>query len=254
MLVDAMRFLRDQADAARRVEFTKCDDLPNTVVVKKPDGDYHLLPVPPELVEVVMHNYDSFVRFVGLDGQNEWPKAEVYVRPHAVIALLDRNDRRETAALPLVITDQAEFIELVKVKGFRGSPKQIIHTMVRNMTTSAEAGAVIESLRKIDFKLLATGRSEIAHGRETLGKSVEAAVQQADKVPQVFEATAPLWRGMDYHITVRIGVYLDAEAQEVELFVYPDDLPRAVDKCVRMLVEDLATALDHKVNVFAGNP
>jgi hypothetical protein len=99
------------------------------------------------------------------------------------------------------------------------------------------------------------GKNDVAHGRESLGRSVEATVQQADKVPTEFEVEVPIWStpGANLGRSIQFGVHLDLEAQAVELRVLSDSCLAARNHAMAMLAQQLRDDLS-TVPVFMGAP
>lgn len=116
--------------------------------------------------------------------------------------------------------------------------------------------AVIQALSQVDFTRNSTGRSHVEHGRESLGKSVEASVQQADKVPKEFTVGVPVWTNNGftrYSVLLTFGVFLDLDNQAVELRVLSDECQRVVNQSLLAVVADLRDSLPN-VPVFLGTP
>lgn len=99
------------------------------------------------------------------------------------------------------------------------------------------------------------GSPEVAHGRETLGRSVEAVVQQAEQVPEAFIAQVPIWTtpGCPWTRPVEFSIYLDVEKSAVELSVLSDSCTAARNGALSQLRDALVEALG-EVPVFMGAP
>ena len=71
------------------------------------------------------------------------------------------------------------------------------------------------SLARVDFSRKSDGAHEAGHGRESLGKSVEAVVQQSETIPEEFEVRCPVYMNPGLRdltsVSVRVGIYLDVE-------------------------------------------
>lgn len=134
-------------------------------------------------------------------------------------------------------------------------PKDAVK-MLRLELHGGNVSHVIQALSRIDFSRTSAGKTDVAHGKESLGRSVEAAVQQADGVPETFTVAVPVWSafGFDrYSVQVQFGLYLDLQAQKVELRVLGDEIERVVGLATHAVAADLREALP-SVPVFMGEP
>ena len=92
------------------------------------------------------------------------------------------------------------------------------------------------------------------HGRESLGKSVEAVVQQADAIPESFTLNfQPL---VNYglrliEVSVRVGVAIDHEQQRIVFRLLADGLADARESMLRQLGEALTKSMPD-IHVFQG--
>lgn len=251
MLAELFHAVSDQAVSATRTETVEFDDIPRVKFVFKPDGtrDEILAPPPPRLP--AFSSYGSLVSYLNREAE-VGGQPEVYVGKSRVTAYLDRMERLEYAEMPLILTERFQNLQNLD---FSDSPRAIIRWLLRDYDPVAQSGTtgIIEALSRVDFKLLQTGKSEIAHGRETLGKSVEAAVQQAEEIPERFTLNVKVWRHLDYTATVQIGVYLDLQEQKVHLFTNKDEVDEVFHYAVRNLAADLESGLKG-IPVYIGMP
>jgi len=114
---------------------------------------------------------------------------------------------------------------------------------------------VITALRQIDFTRTSAGKSHVEHGKESLGRSVEAAVQQADKVPEDFVVRVPVYTNPGagaFLVEVRVMLYLDLEGQQVVLQTMPDELEKAHQVAQARLHEALVANCPKGTPVFYG--
>lgn len=184
------------------------------------------------------------------------PAPEVFHSDDAVRIVLDRGSRREIATMALTRTKRFE-----KVKGLDPddaiSPKAAVKLVRYDLHgLGSQVDALIATLGKIDFTRNGANRADVAHGRESLGRSVEAAVQQADKVPDRFKATVPVFhngglRGVK--VDVLCGVYLDMEAEGICIYPLADEIESALESAQSQLHVLLAEKLPG-VPIFNGVP
>ena len=114
---------------------------------------------------------------------------------------------------------------------------------------------MLAALRQVNFHRKSDGQVSMHHGQESLGRSVEDAVQGASEIPEEFTVSVEMYSNPGVaqlsRVDVRIGVYLDVSNQKVELRVLGDEFALA-DQAVQ---DRLGTALRDglgKIPVFHG--
>ncbi len=172
------------------------------------------------------------------------PAPEIYYGPNGAVCYCDRADRREAVTLPLEWSEQWSAVLALRA-GKSLTPKEAI-AFLRYEINAASAEPVIAGLRRIDFTRTGTGKSVVEHGRESLGRAVEAAVVQADQIPEAFDITIrPVVNDgfQTVQVTVRCGVVIDFEQQRIVLRLLPDEATRArqffLVKLGSLLADDL---------------
>lgn len=182
---------------------------------------------------------------------------EVYVGGGQVIALLDRADRRDRITVDLVESARFKLCGVLQERPSKTQPKDLVK-LLKLEFHGGNHNHVTQALSRIDFVRTSAGRTDVAHGRESLGRSVEAQVQQADQVPERFSIQVPIWTTNGfccYTANVEFGLHLDLEAQLVELRVLSDECARVRNQTLGVLADDLRAELDElQVPVFLGQP
>ncbi|MCA8968809.1 MAG: hypothetical protein KDC95_03470 [Planctomycetes bacterium] len=183
------------------------------------------------------------------------PEPEVHVHRGGVYALTDRGDRFDRVSLELEETRRMGALRSLST-GWSGSPKQAM-LVLRKEFYGTGVEPVIQALSRIDFKRTSSGKSHVEHGRESLGRSVEASVQQADAVPESFVIRLPsIWDTIGLRsigIELECQLFIDVEDEKIELRVPVDELARAFTNGlveVRRLV--LADLGDFQCSVYLG--
>lgn len=187
------------------------------------------------------------------------PAPEVYHSEAVVTALLNRDRREDSVSLSLPLTETFGHLMALSHKGTKLSPKDMIK-FLRNSFGLVCPEHVVSALRRIDFTRTSAGKSHVEHGKESLGRSVEAAVQQADQVPEGFVVRTRVYStpGVHHVAEVKLSLYLDLDDQAVEIRVLPDELVAAMQGAQAVLHETLVRLLEERegqtVPVFYGTP
>jgi len=240
------------AKGAHQVEFKTHDELPRQVFVRHGDKlEVHEAPPPFRKHHLV--GYDDLV--AALKDSDIAPAPEVYIIGNEIEVLLDRSSRVERVKVALNWSKRFLKCQEIEKTPRAMTPKDAVK-MLRFELHGGNVEHVIQALSRIDFTRNSAGKSHVEHGRETLGRSVEAAVQQADAVPKDFTVAVPIWTNPGFHVhgaNIEFGVFLDLEAQMVELRVMSDECLRVSNLAVGAVISRLQESLPN-VPVFHGNP
>lgn len=150
----------------------------------------------------------------------------IYFNETQVVVYVGEDDMREKLTCSLKYTQR--FVTLINMNGAgaSGSPSDIIK-LVRFQLNGIGFDELAASLRKVDFTRKSTGASDVAHGRESYGRSVEAEVQGTSNIPEVVDVDVPVYendglRGL--RAKVRCGIFIDANQGVVTLRPLADEI------------------------------
>lgn len=212
-------------------------------------GDQHWpIDAPAPLRE---HSAANLATFLDLaNDRSIAPKPVIWADDTGARLVLDDDDRREVVTLHLV--PSRGLVELATLRDAKAFAPRDLVRWLRFSLPFPGTELLLQSVRSIDFARAATGTSRTEHGHETLGRTVEARVQQADKVPESIRVTVPFWApgGPTCDVTIVVGVHLNAEGQVIELQLLPDQIAAAEAAAARALVADIDAHVD--CPVFAG--
>jgi len=247
--------IRTVAVMARRQSELVLQDIPQLRVVAVRDGEspavFHAYP-PARRTGTELLGLEDLVAAV-LDGEFA-PRPEVYHGTgDGVVVLLDRNDRSQRVVMPLVETDRITAVHSIGEKPL--TPKQAISLLRFRLSGSADH--VIAAIRRVDFARRSDGKSDVRHGRETLGRSVELEIQQADQIPESFHVTLPIYLtpGLAEASTVTIEVGIEIILEEGLFRFQPlaDEVEAAYHRA-QVAIGDLLRSRLSDVPVFYGSP
>lgn len=252
MLAEGFQRIADFAQAAHRLEVVTVPDLRKVLVRTGEDvEDFDLPPVPRggELLGV-----DDLVA-AATDG--DFAKApEVYHDTTAVRLVVDRGDRHEVVTMSLMPSKRFLLLESLAAEGKTRSPRELIRMLRFDLPVSG-ATPLMNALRRVDFSRSSAGYAQTEHGKESLGRSVEAAVQQADQVPQTFVATVPVYQNPGLvgitSVDVELGVHIDLDEQAILVKPLADELCLALQRAQQAIGVLFRQRLPN-VPVFYGRP
>jgi hypothetical protein len=258
MLAEFVQAISTQALAGQRVTFHENGRLPHLVYVQKPTGEVEAVPVPPDDRNHTLYGIDDLA--AALNDKAIAPRPEVYIngRGGDLTAYLDRDERRQSVTVPLAWSKRFTRCVELETKAVSMSPRDAVKFLRYELHGAPNLEThVIQPLSRLDFNRTSAGKSHVEHGRESLGKSVELSVQQAENVPREFLIAVPIWTtpgATRYATNITCGLFLDLEAQLVEFRVLSDECARVLANAVSALREDLAAMLPEGTPVFAGEP
>lgn len=222
MLRDALMALVDLGQKAKSVELVTHEKLPDKVFVRHGEElEEHDVPPPRRSSEI--HDLADLIKYLQ-SGIAPYP--EVYVSRESVRAYLHREDRRDQVFMPMTLTHRFSTLWGLANKVTHFSPKEAI-ALLRFDLYGNHSPAMISALRKVDFTRRNTGENVTEHGRESLGRSVEAEVQQAAEIPDEFLVSVPIYQeaGLrSFEVTARVCVYLDAQNEAIRLIPLKDEI------------------------------
>lgn len=251
MLAEFVKSLADQVKKANGAEVVQIPGLPKKVLVRQGEK-FELMDVPAPARAHALRGLDDIVELCR-DAMIA-PAPEVYHSEKEISVVLDRKDRREQVKMAL---DRSErFASLVGLrKGLSLTPKQAIQFLRVDLHgTGKGVSDVIAGLRRIDFKRQSGSQRTTEHGRETLGRQVEAAVQQADNIPEDFQVTVPVFTNpglKGINATLRCAVTIDFEQEKIEIATLADEIQLALDGAQKDIHDRLVEALPD-VPIFNG--
>lgn len=217
--------------------------------LRKPDGSLERIEHDAPDRKAKLHALADVVAYL-----TETPIAqapEVYHSEAGIVAFLDRNAREERMTVDF--RPSARSVSLNSLTGSRCfTPKEAVRFLRLELGVSA---TTLAAFRRIDFTRKSTGINDVQHGRETLGKSVESAVQKADQLPESFVVNAQMFTnpGFDDEVKVSIDVDVNFEDEEVVLTVSPDALQDAMNATQTKIGNVLRAGLG-PIGVFRGAP
>lgn len=203
------------------------------------NGELKTIDRPCKAITSRLESYRSLTEFV----QDLKTNPEVYVCFSGVQVVLDLETRREVVSVPLIQTARFAWAASL-IKGDALTVKETIYQL-RFVAGLPASSPVVRALSKIEFKRRSDGSSEVAHGKETLGRSVELEVRQAADIPEEFTYTCDVFQNLGFsaQASIAIGVYLDIEGERIRLVANPDNIQRARNLAVVGVLDEMRITL-----------
>lgn len=220
-------------------------------IVYEQNGTILTQEVPPPLRR---HTVDSVFDLIA--AANNWgKKGTIWLSRKEVQLIIDDADRRESVSLPLETTGVFDIV--CKLAEQAAIPQaDFIRLLRRELRNSPQATTVLAAVRQIKFRSSEEGYSNINHGNESMGRSVEAEVTNAADIGD--SLTLPLAcyanPGEKDNVVV-VAFTLDVEVQKQRFIVkpLPDEITLAYEQSLGDIRKRIVAALP-ETPVLYGRP
>lgn len=253
MLRDLLNGIAGLAVAAQAPTVLRDDETPDRFWISR-GNELELVTIPPPRRAHELAGLDDLLRAVLDPAIGKAP--EVYFTGERVVALLNRDERVETVSLELRRSARWHTLSDLAQKPRTLAPSQAVR-LLRFELHGTGVDSLVTELGRVDFARKADGAHSIAHGRESLGKAVEASVQQIDRIPESFSVeVAPIVTpGLrSFRGSVRCGVYVDLAAEGFVIQPLADELETLEVALLEHTREALRDSLGSDFPLFAGTP
>lgn len=208
MIQEALAYLigvgRDNTDFKRTVA-------PNgDVLIRSPDGSITEYPYYPPDRNHVTEDIDSFVSMISQFGHD----TVVMIDREGARAVLHQKDRRDELLLSLPLSNEWNALARLSKQTLH---KSFVQTLKKDLRDCVDE-TFIATMQRIDFKRRNDGSRSIEHGKESLGNSVESAVQSAGgEIPEYLRASIPWFANRDLRKSFEVQCYLQIDSTEEKL-------------------------------------
>jgi hypothetical protein len=118
---------------------------------------------------------------------------------------------------------------------------------------------LVAKFRKLDWQSGAATKGEVAHGRDRMGREIQAEVQGVEELPEEIDVRLAVYANpgeRDESIfLVRCAVEIDAANQRFTLTPLPDEIERVIDMAQASIRNRLEEGLaEPEIAVYAGEP
>lgn len=256
MLRDFLDRVLEVARRADSIEVVRDDAIPEMVFVRKGEA-YADIAVPPGRRRHVVSSFYDLVAFAKDDASMSPSPIvpEVFHDEDGVVVHLDRGDRRDFVTMPLSWTSRWGILASLS-EGRKMSVRDAVR-FLRFDLHDVGADSVVSALRRVDFHRRSDGSVSVEHGKESLGRSVEAAVQGAESIPDSFHASTSIYSNFGLRdassVTVTVGIHLDVASEQVEFRTFADEMNDAQNAVVATIGSKLREGLPG-VPVYHGTP
>jgi hypothetical protein len=251
MLAEFITKLEGLTKKANGVEVVPVSQIRDKILIRKGDAfEWEDIPPPPRASKY--HGLDDFVAAV-MD-KDICPDPEVYHDGVGLHAWPNRAERREQIHLIGETSDRwTKMSRLVNDTVF---DTRALIKFLRFDLNGTGVETLIPLIRKVDFTRKSDGKNQIEHGKESLGKSVEMAVQQAETIPESFRVEVARFSNPQLRTikaTITIGIYIDVSSDSFVLRALGDEIKNA-EEFIQSEINTRLHAVLKDVPIFQGTP
>lgn len=136
------------------------------------------------------------------------------------------------------------FCSLIKMQTKQTANQKAMVLWLRRYFGDCEAAKILASkLRRVDFTRAAQVKGSFDHGRESLGRSVESAVQSTEDLPESVVLECHVWDIWPSMVSIRCLFVVDAEEQGFSIIPLAGEIERAEVAAVSQLRDALQPLL-----------
>lgn len=157
---------------------------------------------------------DSFVKTVAKLGEDPL----VMIDSGAALAVLDEENHKGKALLNL---EPSRAMKALVAIGAPTDQKKLIAFLREELADCIEP-RFLAIVRRLDFTRRNDGKSHVIHGRESLGKEVEAAVQSSEgELPEGVLVTLPAWTDIGFNSVIQLRCAVSVDPVSEKIWIRP---------------------------------
>lgn len=250
MIKEALAWLADTALNAKAARTLDLKD-PRIVYVDQ-GGSLNPIKIPPAIRS---HRVESVSDLVA--AASRWSGDNtIWIGADAVRLVIDDADRRDVVTLPLSKSPQFKTMEQLAT-----TPQLDQQALIRRLRIDLPGverrNELLGTVRKLKFRQSTSGEEDIQHGKESLGRAIEAQVTGSGDIPETIVVRGPVYcnpgeREKSYAVGLDLEI-MPAD-QKFRLRPLPDELDRAVRDALQGIREHLNEELPDGTAIFFGTP
>jgi|SRR5580700_3591250 hypothetical protein len=180
----------------------------------------------------------------------------IWISPTQAVLVTDDADRRETVTLPFSEGKTWKFLSgLEKGNGCFDQPA-MIRALRTELVNAANQPDILTTVRKIKFRTLAAGTSDLQHGNESMGQQIENEVSGAGEVPERLTVDTHVYSNLgerEVKFSVALDLEIDAANRRFILKPIADEIERVSQAALLDISDRIAQALPD-YPLFFGRP
>ena len=212
-------------------------------------------PVPPDPRSHTVNSLDDLSDYVLQavkkpvgDGPVVWHGKD------KIIVILDDADRYDRVCLPLAFSKPYLTLAALDAQPTFLQHPEFVRMLRLKLGLAADQ---ILPFRNVNFARQEGAQGNVVHGGNTLGKSINAQLVNADTVPQEMTITAKVYdtAGVNKGYAIRVAVEIDMDRSGFTLVPFPGEVQYLLDQCQAVIAGTLKERFSSaNVPVYYGSP
>ncbi|MGD0040327.1 MAG: hypothetical protein ABSE84_07930 [Isosphaeraceae bacterium] len=170
-----------------------------------------------------------------------------------ITLVLDDADRRDFVKLSLKPAPQFQAAQGLSAMAAPISQEELIALLRHKLGAPKD---LVSVFRSVDFQRTDGAQANLQHGKNTLGKQVNAQLVGADRVPEEITLTIPVFTncGLNTPYPLKLNVDVDVVRCQFRLVVVPGGLDDLMDRAQEAIAKSLTTLLkDSGIPIYRGS-
>lgn len=176
-------------------------------------------------------------------------KAHVFYGEDGIVLVLDKVTRRDRVVCPLTKTGPLKFLEAASVQLPQKEFARTLRILLRDCLPGT---GLLNLVRNIKWQSAGETAGAIAHGKESMGRSISAQVLGTDAFPEEVTLTVRLWENFDWRADVQCALEIFPHEQRFQLTPFPMQIATALEEGLAAIAVFLEDA--QKAPIYLGNP
>lgn len=184
-------------------------------------------------------------------------RVRIWIGDGLITAVLDDEERRDFVTMQLCKTET--FNRIVALCNKQLGQKDLIQHLRTTLRNADGAAGLLTTVRSIKFRSSESGHAEAQVGRESMGRSVEAAVTGATDFPDELSISVHVFRDhsfdSDFEETLTMTFDCIVEEQRFKLELLPDLVSTVTDNTLSKIADFVSKqfADNKQVDVLCGS-
>lgn len=233
--IDRIKILAQEAQQQRWVKVDKWVDESHLIIY--PDGRREVVEARPKRHSEKLATPAELGAFVRDLPDNS--AGVLFYSFDQVVYCYDRNDRRDTAACRLDLSPQFRWLSTESQQPLnQAGIVRVLRIVFRGCLSRYTE--LLGLLRQLKFTAGGQTEADLQHARESMGKSIQAAVTGISALPEELVLHVPVYENHPFTVDVDCALEVFPAEQAFKLTPYPLELRRARDAAMSS-IQDMLT-------------
>jgi len=252
MLADFVKAIAEMAKSETRFERFAAND--GREIVRLPDGTTEYFDRVPDRRRFVTGDVSAFCQMLTTEAESKQRPPMVLVDDEGAVGYFDPEFRDECVMLLLSPSKSLNAIRKFEL----WHDQKAAVAILRDELWGCCDASLLAAMRSLDFTRRNDGSRTIEHGRESLGKSIEAKVQsRAAELAEFYDFEVPVFaqEPVDaFRVRIHCALDLDGANERVRIVTRGDGLLHAQQRAAKYLRDLIAEGVDESaLVVIAGD-